>query len=287
MNLTRHHNGVDSISTEKVKPFTVCIVVPVFRELLSADEQLSLWCLKSLLGHYDCYQISPQSLKRRIAGFGHVAFEDHWFASVNSYSKLLLTARFYASFSSYEFLLIYQLDCLVFSDQLPFWCRQNFDYIGAPFPVSKIDSSQGFSRVGNGGLSLRRVEACLRVLQAPGVKLGQVMSRLRKPGLGMTDLSGSPCFTRLWKFVMVHTELKVGANAYSSQYTCNEDLFWSDRATLLDPRFRVAPLEFGFQFAFECWPKKCLDISGGVMPFGAHAWAKHGRDFWESQVKKL
>ena len=63
--------------------------------------------------------------------------------------------------------MIYQLDCLVFSDKLLEWCELDYDYIGAPLPVSKSDPDKGLSRAGNGGLSLRKAKSFLKVLDSP------------------------------------------------------------------------------------------------------------------------
>ena len=43
----------------------------------------------------------------------------------------------------------------------------------------------------------------------------------------------------------------------------------------------MASLEDGLRFAFEVSPRTCLDLNGGKMPFGCHAWARYDRSFWE------
>src|SRR5690606_35437868 len=85
--------------------------------------------------------------------------------------RLVLSRRFFRSFITYEYILIYHLDALVFSDQLREWCAAGFDYIGAPWLKSPDDPTQGFSEVGNSGFSLRNVEAALRVIDSRRYKV--------------------------------------------------------------------------------------------------------------------
>ena len=49
---------------------------------------------------------------------GLLRFSDHWFHRVSTYNKLMLSLDFYVRFSAYGYLLVYQLDAWVFSDEL-------------------------------------------------------------------------------------------------------------------------------------------------------------------------
>ena len=98
---------------------------------------------------------------------------------------MMLSREFYERFDSVEYILICQTDAWVFCDQLEEWCRRGYDYVGAPWPKRKIYErwpvrlwlkwrkawvgsrhplmrQDYFNQVGNGGLSLRRVEAFIR-----------------------------------------------------------------------------------------------------------------------------
>ena len=72
----------------------------------------------------------------------------------------MLSSEFYRRFSKFEYILIYQLDAFVFKDQLNYWCKKGYDYIGAPwfegFHLTK--TGVNIIGVGNGGFSLRRVK---------------------------------------------------------------------------------------------------------------------------------
>ena len=93
--------------------------------------------------------------------------DDAFFTSVSSYSRLMLSKQFYQDFRNYEYLLVYQLDCLVFADHLEQWCNQGYDYIGAPLFRVKGQPESGFSGACNGGFSLRKVNSFLQVLESP------------------------------------------------------------------------------------------------------------------------
>jgi hypothetical protein len=70
---------------------------------------------------------------------------------------------FYEVFRQYEYMLIYQLDCWVFRDELEMWCDKGYDYIGAPFFV-KWFVDRGIY-VGNGGFSLRKISNIIEYLK--------------------------------------------------------------------------------------------------------------------------
>src|ERR1044071_9510110 len=89
-----------------------------------------------------------------------------------------MSEPFYRAFEEYDYILIYQLDCLVFSNALEAWCHKGYDYIGAPWferwhqlrserSAYPDEIVEGFGAVGNGGFSLRNVRAALDVLASP------------------------------------------------------------------------------------------------------------------------
>ena len=139
---------------------TKCIIlVPVYKEHLTNDEARSFKRLKSVLGKHQVGLIAPNSLDvseyHTIWGGALLSFhfDDEYFTDRMAYGKLMNSAFFYKAFLPYEYMLIYQLDCWVFRDELDEWCDKGYDYIGAPFFV-KWFSDRGLY-VGNGGFSLR------------------------------------------------------------------------------------------------------------------------------------
>ena len=257
------------------------ILVPLYRQRLTDDERLSLIHLLHYLGHREIVVLKPDGLTGTLDGRRTECFADGYFKSVDTYSRLLLSPAFYRRFERYEWLFLYQLDALALADRLDEWLDMPWDYIGAPWLVDMADPSQGFSRVGNGGFCLRRVEACLRVLEE-----GHAPRALEKGlchGLSshrLPDQRHSPPITRLVKTLQVLRQAARGVTWYAGQYTLNEDHFWCDRAHLFGTGFSVAPVSAGLRFAFEHSPRLAYEQSGQRLPFGTHAWAKHDPDFW-------
>src|SRR5712664_638129 len=105
----------------------------MYKEELTPREKISVKHLLHFLGRYPKYLMVPNSLKARLEGFGVKQFDDKYFKNSDTYSELLLSKEFYQTFSEYQYILIYQLDALVFSDQLLEWCQTGLDYVGAPW----------------------------------------------------------------------------------------------------------------------------------------------------------
>ncbi len=144
---------------------TVVIVVPMYKEVLSPIEDVALNQLYSVLGNYPICYIAPKRLSPILddKSIQVEYFADNYFVSTDSYSVLLMSEEFYSRFQEYEYMLIYQLDAFVFSDQLLKFCNMGYDYIGAPWPCCLMPKLR--KRVGNGGLSLRKIESCLRMVK--------------------------------------------------------------------------------------------------------------------------
>ena len=145
----------------------VVIIVPSHEKELSPTEIISLSQLCSVLNMYDICFVVPEGLEPEYAHIDNInvsveTFPREYFTSVGSYCSLCRTKRFYERFSAYKFMLIYQLDAFVFSDQLLDFCNLDFDYIGAPIPADIWKYTQ--QRVGNGGFSLRKIESMVNVL---------------------------------------------------------------------------------------------------------------------------
>jgi hypothetical protein len=137
---------------------------------------------------------------------------------------------------------------LLFSDELGTWCERGYDYVGAPWTRRTPAGEPYFTGVGNGGLSLRRVGSCRRVLANRG------RSRLRKAA----DLARNP-----WPY---------------------EDKFWSLEAPRLEPSFRIPSPEVAVAFAFETEPRFCFEANGRRLPFGCHRWMTYDPEFWRPHL---
>ena len=257
---------------------TVAVVATLSdRDALTADEEISLRHLVHHLGHYDKFAVAPDGLTAIPTGFGAKRFPRRFFGSAAAHCRLMLSEEFYTAFAEYEYILLYHLDALVLSDRLAEWCAKDYDYIGAPWVTSPDSPWVDRPRVGNGGFSLRRVEAFLRVLRqgrasAPFAGYWERLVKTRpRAAWGLPVAKGVKYLTSARK----HARRWPECNPFG-----NEDYFWSDEASRFDPTFRVAPFEAGLQFGFEVAPRLCLELNKGQLPFGCHAWPRYDRQFW-------
>jgi hypothetical protein len=256
----------------------VAIVVPLSdRPQLTTDELISLRHLVHYLGDYPKYLVGSEATGIEIPGFEMKRFSPRYFGSADAYKRLVLSRQFYTSFAAYEYILIYHLDALVFSDQLREWCAAGFDYLGAPWLRSPDDPTQGFSRVGNSGFSLRSVSAALRVIDSRRYRIhpDEYWDKAHAAKSWPLRLLNRP---RKWA---KHVTRLNGARWEMSRYRANDDGFWSNRAQHYCPDFRIPSVETALRFAFECAPRYCYEQNGRQLPFGCHAWARYDRAFWE------
>jgi Protein of unknown function (DUF5672) len=265
------------------------VVTPHIHFPLTSDETISLQHLRTHLGHYDRFIIGPKVLPPDFRDFQTRNFPAHWFTSINNYSRLLVSPGFYRAFRDYKYILIYQLDCLVFSPDLDQWCDKGWDYAGAPWIKGySSDSAKGFWRVGNGGLALRNVENALNVLNSRRLNESPESLGLR------TRFAGAPVLLRK-SIQFLKTQLHAMGYRNSVRHCIDEmarntpfheDLFWSLYAQRYFPGFSIPSPEEAVRFSFECAPRYCFKVTGGKLPFGCHAWWKYDREFWEPFLLK-
>jgi hypothetical protein len=268
------------------------VVIPFHKNVLSEDEMTSLATIRSCFDTSVICFIAPSSLDLAgtlKTGESVERFRDVFFKDIAGYNHLLTSSAFYERFSSSSHILICQLDCLVFRNELEFWAGKGFDYIAAPWFQRYLETPEsGLWRVGNGGFSLRNVQSHLRVLNKriprgffyPKHGSEPWVVTTPKSELGMYEamvpwyIQHNP-FT---KWVTIEEELR--------RFPRNEDLFWSLEAPKFDASFRIATAEEALPFAFEMAPRWCFEKNGNKLPFACHAWARYDRDFWASVLKE-
>jgi hypothetical protein len=267
----------------------VAIVTPLYRFPLAPDEEISIRHLRQHLGQFNRYIIGPSKLPSGFADFKFKQFPQRYFESTQSYSNLLVTKDFYQAFAGYEYILIYQTDCLVFSSDLEEWCRAGWDYVGAPwFKNFEPDPTGGFWAVGNGGLSLRKVSTALAVLSSTKWPVDDPKER----GLQTQRFGSIPQLRRL--LISLRTFFfKCG---YKNNFRWlmrelhkgpfNEDCFWAFQAGKLVPRFLIPTPQQAVAFSFEMAPTFCFQQNSRRLPFGCHAWPRYDRKFWEPYLLK-
>lgn len=260
----------------------VSVVIPVYKEIIDFQEILSFkQCLK-ILGDYDIILVAPKSLNlisyTSICNFEKVLrFDDQYFKSVNGYNKLMLSKSFYHSFTSYEYILIYQLDAYVFRDELKYWCGLGYDYIGAPVFNVKLNSFGQPIDVCtlNGGFSLRKISSHTRILTS---------------------------FKKIypWRFIFENNINETGfiigflKSIYNyffcnntffrlNKFDRNEDLFWAIIIPKIDENFKVPDVKLSCFFSFDNNPDESIKMTKGDLPFGCHAFTKY-LGFWENYI---
>lgn len=257
----------------------VTIVIPIYKDLLSKYETISLKQVCKVLHKYPIVFAKPESLNiERVAALApkatYISFSNEFFNGIKAYNKLMLSTDFYKPFLDSKYILIYQLDCYVFNDSLEEWCNKGYDYIGAPWikravydmPVikqymsllralnklfNKPDRQMLFNKVGNGGLSLRKVESHFNAT----IECKEIIN----------DFNNKKRF-----------------------HMYNEDVFWSQ----LINNYLKTPLSYpshieALQFSFDKHPKYCYKLNNNKLPFGCHGWSKKEMlPFWKNIILK-
>ncbi|TCD07731.1 hypothetical protein EZ449_14455 [Pedobacter frigidisoli] len=247
--------------------YMVSIIIPVYKRVPDADEVLSLRQCQKILNHYKIYFVAPKSLDcTEYINISNsdlaqvIRFDDFYFQDITGYNNLMLSPIFYKTFIKYRYILIHQLDAFVFKDDLLYWCKQKYDFIGAPnLPhqnrpgelqflknyrhlFSALRITRKISNVGNGGLSLRKTRSCYLLVR-----------------------------------FLKHRVKKWGIN--------NEDGFFKYWGNILHPLFNLPDDDIAIRFAVELEPEKSLKKLNNQLPFGCHAFRKYEWSVWKPFIE--
>jgi hypothetical protein len=249
----------------------VAVTIPIYKQNISEEELASLTRCLNILGKYKIIFFAPASLDTAFyenfchskIDFAVERFADNYFIDIPGYNRLMLSTAFYKRFNNYKYILIYQLDAYVFKDELEYWCKQGYDYIGAPYIFVNLDTypikvltkyrkllrflnkyrivNYTYRHVGNGGFSLRNVNKCIMFLNI---------------------------FHNL-----------------ANKWSLNEDSLFTHYGNLIFPLFRLAPEDEALRFAFEAHPDKAYQTNQNQLPFGCHAfYNKNNKVFWKKFI---
>lgn len=258
------------------------ILVPVYKTTLSLDEAASLHQLERILGRWDIRFVCPVSLDMTSydsttqALFEKERFEDAFFDSIEGYNRLMKDNAFYRRFAEYEYMLIYQLDAWVFSDQLAEWCAQGYDYIGAPWFSKFKTYEEGYKlwRCGNGGLSLRKVEKFIRCTSSDAdvYSLRSLVSHANRHFL-----------RNIIRYIRYPNNMGWFIRHLASTW---EDYFFCCDLSETRHALHCPEPETAARFSFEASPTYLFSLTGETLPFGCHAWHKYQfDDFWSKHIK--
>lgn len=279
----------------------VAILVLVHKPNMNPNEILSLRQCVSILGAYEIVIVCPSGMNvsayRKISkGINFYQIDPWWQSSYDNFNRLKISPLLYWKFRRYNYILFYELDAFVFRDELEKWCQAGYDYIGAPWFYGFDNSSNQspFLGVGNGGFSLRRTRAALRVLRSFSYirKPRELLRRLADVPEPPPDAPARQPPVREWRFgnlmAAAARNLALGNNTFYplNDFSGHEDLFWGLIAPKNFPWFKVAPVDEARKFSFECNPRKLFELNGNQLPFGCHGWQKYEPEFWAIHIPR-
>lgn len=294
-----NHETATSHATDTDTKRLCAVLVPVYQPPSKLEAVAFRQCLKVLGQRYPIYLISHQDADleayqtmAREAGISlhYRYFAAHYFASVAGYNRLMLSPTFYEQFAHYEYVLIHQVDALVWRDELADWCRRGYDYVGAPIHFRRPDGSMSPEvwGVGNGGLSLRRTEYCLHLLQR-----GLHGWQKHHPFMRLSGLTRR-CDMK-WHSYLGLALRRLGQKntlAYFLRKEINEDVLFSVYAahSWLSPH--IPDEATARQFAVEAFPSRYFPAPNvekkASLPFGCHAYDKNEfENYWKPLLASL
>ncbi|MGL4332224.1 MAG: DUF5672 family protein [Bacteroidales bacterium] len=255
---------------------SITVIIPIYKNTPDDFEIIAIdRCFNILEKHpitFVCFKdLDLTFYKSRYPVAKFEFFEKAYFSSISGYNKLVTSFAFYDRFSSYAYMLIYQPDCYVFEDSLDHYCSLNYDYIGAPWIPRKnktinklisnfksdfahlfnrIASTDKRFRVGNGGLSLRRIETFKEITLNYKSAIADFLSK--------------------------------NGNLF------NEDIFFSIQLSKLGYSINIPNFVTACGFAIESNPQKAMEFNNNKLPLGCHAWHKEPFvKFWQKHIKEI
>ena len=264
------------------------IVVIAHKVTLSHNEKASLRQCYKVLGKYPIKLICPEGLDVSVykainPNADFVFIDPKWQSSYLMFNELKRDKLLYEMFCNYKYMLYYELDAWVFTDQLKFWCGKGYDYVGAPWFEGwhEAKDTSKIIGVGNGGFSLRNIQKALTILR----RIKKIRS-YRKFWY-KSKFQAVVRFENLLKhFPTVHSKNKLThlpRNLWEVNGV-NEDIFWARNVPAIFNDFNVADSENAIKFSFEVNPSFLFKKNNCKLPFGCHAWEKYEPEFWQKYI---
>ncbi len=263
----------------------ITIVIPVYKNKPTFEESISLIQCAKVLGSYeiifiapDLLNIAPYSCLVKGSKISVIYFNPYFFNSLENYNNLLMSVNFYSFFSNYDYILVHQLDVFVFRDELEYWCKKNYDFIGSPW----LDAPWFIKTFKS--INLKNIN------KKPFYKkvLNRIVSRIFISNYMKFNVGNGGFSLR-----KVSSFLKI-ASSLNSEISCwqyNEDVFWGVFVPLYDKSFVVPSWRTAIFFGFDFNPNLAIKYLSGNLPFGAHAWYRSdfpyegNFEFWKNKVK--
>lgn len=276
---------------KKGDPIDATIVIILYKNLddLSANERASLERCILIFGlkrkfyfvvneelyweRYERFFLERQLL------YQFENFPEWFFYNTQNYNQLMFHKEFYRLFDNTNYILIYQLDCWVFYDDLDKWLDESFDYIGSPFFQGFCRNTNfQFTAGGNGGFSLRNVR-----------KQSEILNYLYElKAIYVLDYRND-CSRKIDLFR--ESIEKVRIKSFESVVSLfempdlNEDYIWSVLIPKVFVDFKVCPPDDALNFSMEMHPRLLYEMNNCRLPMGVHAWEKYDWEFWRNFIK--
>ena len=259
-----------------MKKHQVSIVIITEKNTLTNYEEISLNRALEVFSEYNKYLVIPEKTDPRNfldpEQIAVIKLPEVHFTGVNSYSSLLLSSFFYEHFIDSEYILIYQLDCFVFKNNITDFLT--FDYVGAPWFNTQNHEANAIIRT----LLFRRPLTAIFLI---------ISWLLRKK----TSAVGNGGFSlrRVDKFMAITTDKRIKRiiASWIKHERPHEDVFFSFVVPVFVKDFKIADIATATKFSFETYPRKCYALNNHELPIGCHAWAKHDIDFWREIFSAL
>jgi hypothetical protein len=278
-----------------VEAINKIVIIPVYKSEPDRSEKSSFsQCLKILYKHKLClvtYCGLDISYYTDLLGKDHISyrvefFEEKYFENLSAYNRLMLSVEFYGRFGEFEYMLVYQLDAWVFSDELDFWCKEGYDYIGAPWfdDFGTHENGNNLWAVGNGGFSLRRVTSFLEILHFKKPLFTIKTLKLIHPEKPRLIIK----IRRILIICLKSLGIKNNINYYIKKFRNSEDYFWTVFLQRSESPLTIPKCTEGLKFSFERSPAYLYKLNGYKLPFGCHAWRKNDYElFWKNYIQEI
>jgi hypothetical protein len=260
----------------------LCIIlIIVHKEVLTDAEKASLRQCYKVLGKYPIRLICPIGLnvKNYLKEVPNATFEfidPKWQASYTMFGRLKIAPLLYKKHKQYQYILFYELDAWVFRDELEYWCKKGYDYIGAPWVEGwkNANPDAPIIGVGNGGFSLRKISSHLKALNS--------FAYVKKPSELLQEFKGNKNIKGLLSLLKKLT-FRNNTFIWFNDYYLHEDIFWGMIVATRFKWFKVAPSDEAIKFSIEANPSRFI-TGPGTLPFGCHGWPKTDPVFWEKYI---
>jgi hypothetical protein len=272
----------------------IAIVIPNHKQEITNEEKISLNNAKNKFLVYEKFLLIPNNLKMNFDTNGFKIKETNpvFFSTYINYNKFLLNSDFYKNFGEFDYVLIFQLDCLFFSNEKNLKYFSSFDFVGPPHINIK---KKRFSGTLNGGFSFRKVSSCIKTLKSEKFNIFnfryiQIRYFLNKNRFFhflkfFTEVFILSIFTKIFKR-KTYNFSNIFFKVFPKYY--NEDIFWSIFSNLFDKNFKIASFKEALSFGFDKDPEQMFKLNNNKLPLGCHCWYKgENKNFWRNFFSEI